>query len=119
MNDYLIGAAPDPDEDDAADERRSSNMTIKCSLKKLVCLPGDDKANFIKHVSEIVAVMSKLRVRACQTLTLFFIHTLSDPRRYSDDFFGSIVQETPAATNFGGKLCATRRSSRMLSRSLF
>jgi hypothetical protein len=99
-DDYLIGAAPDPDEDDAADERRSSNFAIKCSLKKLVCLPGDDKANFINHVSEIVAVMSKLRVRACQTLTLFFMHTLSDPRQFSDDFFGSLVHGKAGGDKF-------------------
>ena len=44
--------------------------------------------------------MSKLRVRACQTLTLFFIHTLSDPRQYSDDFFGSLVHGKAGGDKF-------------------
>ena len=106
-DEYLIGAAPDPDEDDAAadadvraDERRSSKLTIKCCLKKLICLPGDEKCKFIKHLADIVAVMSKLRVRASQTLTLFLLRTLSDPGQYTDAFFGSLVHGKDGGDKF-------------------
>ena len=97
-DDDLIAAAPvrdadddDPDAEVRADERRSPEMTIKCSLKTLVNLSGEEKERFLQHLSEIVAVMSKLRVRAFHAVTLFFTRTLRDPRQYDDLFFGSLV----------------------------
>ena len=79
------------------DETRDDVMSIKCCLKTLVCLSGDEKEEFFKHLSEIVAVMSKLRVRAFQTVTLFLMQTLKDPEQYPDAFFGSLVHGKPLA----------------------
>jgi hypothetical protein len=101
----LIAAAPARDANDAvrADEKKSPDMSIKGSLKTLVCLPGDQGEQFVERLSEIVAVMSKLRVRAFHAVTLFLIRTLQDPELYPDDFFGSLVHGSALAGSSGDK----------------
>mmetsp|Transcript_8310 Transcript_8310/g.34727 ORF Transcript_8310/g.34727 Transcript_8310/m.34727 type:complete len:538 (+) Transcript_8310:735-2348(+) len=78
-------------------------MSIKCSLKTFVCLPDDQETQFVERLSEIVAVMSKLRVRAFHAVTLFLMRTLQNPEQYPDDFFGSLVHGKALAGKSGDK----------------
>ena len=72
------------------DETRDDVMSIKCGLKNLLHLQDEQKTNFEAKIREIVKIVSQLRVRAFQAMTLFCIRTLGEDRK-PDDFFDSLV----------------------------
>ena len=84
-------AANDDDDSDKKDLGMENFVTIKCCLKSLIRLRGNEKTAFLTSINTIVEVMSKLRVRALQAVTLFFLRSLGGDVSRSDEWFGSLV----------------------------
>ena len=89
-DDNLIAAASARDDDVLPDEKRDKEKSIKCCLKSLLRLEGEQKTNFEAKIRQIVRIVSQLRVRAFQAMTLFCIRTLGEDDM-PDEFFGSLV----------------------------
>jgi hypothetical protein len=81
-------------------------MSIKGSLKTLVCLPDDQGEQFVERLSEIVAVMSKLRVRAFHAVTLFLIAHAARPRTVPGRFLRFPGSRERSGGKFRGQVLA-------------